>query len=74
MMPASIGPSQEWRSTTRTGDARGYSGRRRLQPVIAVFAGNAIRSTVIDDRVNGTAPLVHTRTSTGNAGDDLPLT
>jgi hypothetical protein len=29
---------------------------------------------VIDDRVNGTAPLVHTRTSIGNAGDDLPAT
>jgi hypothetical protein len=71
-MPASTGPRQERRCTTRTGGGRRYSGRHRLQPVIAVFAEAAIRSTVIDDRVNGTAPLVHTRTSIGNAGDDLP--
>jgi len=44
------------------------------QAVEASRAGAAMRSTVIDDRVNGTAPLVHTRTSTGKADGGYPMT
>ena len=39
----------------------------------AILGGAAIRSTVIDDTVNGTAPLVHTRTSIGKAGGGFAI-
>ena len=41
--------------------------------VPAILEGAAIRSTVIDDTVNGTAPLVHTRTSIGKAGGGFAI-